>query len=211
MSGASEVQCRFARARGLVFDFDGTLVDSNPIKARAFERVFDDFPQRQEEILAYCNNHHHTPRDVKFRTVYETILKLPYTPEVDAKLHRCFEAETTGQIIRAREIPGALDFLRHVQETHWTGLLSSTPHQVLLEILKQRGWMEYFRQIRGAPVEKSLWLKELQKSKNWRPEEIVFFGDTQEDSRAAQAAGVHFGAVGKDVTHFKELVQAHVK
>jgi len=182
-------------AKGLVFDFDGTLVDSNPIKAQAFGSVFKEFGEQRDEILAYCNSNHHTPRDVKFRMVYEKILKLPFTSEVNQTLHRRFEGETTEQIIEAREIPGASDFLRWVQPTHWTGLLSSTPHPVMLEILERRNWFGYFRTIQGAPINKSLWLKELQEKEGWRPEEMIFFGDTQEDASAAQAAGCVFVAV----------------
>ena len=51
---------RFGSAKALVFDFDGTLVDSNAIKWKAFEACFDRFPDRREEILSYCRGNNHT-------------------------------------------------------------------------------------------------------------------------------------------------------
>ena len=99
-------------ARVLVFDFDGTLVDSNSIKWRAFEACFSDFPDQLPEILAYCRSFNHTPRDVKFRHIYETILRRPYGPDVEQALLKRFGRETTEPIVEAAEIPGAEEFLR---------------------------------------------------------------------------------------------------
>lgn len=194
------------QARALVFDFDGTLVDSNSIKWRAFELCFGEFPDRLEEILAYCRGHHHTPRGEKFRYVYERILGLPFTSEVEAALQGRFAGETTRQIIEAPEIPGATCFLRTATRRQITAALSSTPHETLLHILGERGWREYFGVIQGAPVHKAAWLQAFRERRGLQGNDVVFFGDTPEDASAARAAGWTFIAVVKDkppgdVTH----------
>jgi len=183
-------------ARALVFDFDGTLVDSNSIKQRAFERCFSDFPERLEEIMAYCGRRHHTPRWEKFRYVYENILGLPYTHEIEAALSTRFAGETTRQIIEAGEVPGAARFLEIVTYSHTTAVLSGTPHEILLAILEARDWLNYFKCVQGAPVDKSAWLAELRGKHGSRPGAVVFFGDTPEDADAARRAGCAFIAVG---------------
>ena len=181
-----------SRARSLVFDFDGTLVDSNAIKYRAFERCFEDTPAaRQVEILVYCRGAHHTPRWEKFRHVYERILKRPYTFKVQEKLLRRFDVETTRPIAQAPEIPGASRFLAHVARTHVTALLSSTPQEILMEILEDRGWRGYFQVVQGAPVDKAQWLAAWCRTHK----ETLFFGDTVEDARAARRAGCLFVGV----------------
>lgn len=185
-----------ARAQALVFDFDGTLVDSNPIKWRGFELCFADFPDRLEEIMAYCRGYNHTPRWGKFRYVYERILGLPYTPEVERALLTRFAEETTRQIIEAPEIPGVTGFLAVVSRSHMTAVLSSTPHETLLHILKQRGWRGYFKVMQGAPVDKAAWLKGFRAEHGFRGDAVVFFGDAREDALAVQAAGCAFIAVG---------------
>lgn len=186
------------RARVLVFDFDGTLVDSNSIKWQAFEACFAEFPDRLAEIMAYCRGEHHTVRGEKFQHVSERILGLPYTPEVATELHARFDAASTRQIIGAPEVPGATRFLEAVRGTHLTGLLSSTPHRILLQILSGRGWRDYFRAVRGAPVEKTRWLEAFRRPRGLHATEAVFFGDTQEDADAAHAAGWTFVVVANE-------------
>ena len=182
----------------LAFDFDGTLVDSNPIKWRAFERCFTEFPEQREEILAYCCGQHHTPRGDKFRHVYERILKRPYPPEIPAALHARYEAETTQQIIAAPEVPGAERFLREAGRGREIALLSSTPHDVLTEIIDRRRWRAYFRQVQGAPVDKADWLRRARESRGLAPETLLFIGDTEEDAQAAAAAGCAFLGIGAE-------------
>lgn len=189
------------RARALVFDFDGTLVDSNAIKHRAFERCFADAPAaRREAIAAYCRGSHHTPRWEKFRHVYEQILKRPYTFELQEKLLRRFDIETTRPIARAPEIPGASRFLAQAARTHVTALLSSTPQEALLDILDRRGWRGHFQTVQGAPVNKTKWLARWRATQGYGGDEVVFFGDTAEDARAAQRAGCVFvGVANQDL------------
>ena len=181
----------------VVFDFDGTLVDSTPIKHRAFEACFAEFVDQREEILNYCWGHHHTPRSEKFRHVYEQLLGLSYTPEVAERLHQQFEEATTQQIIEAAEIPGAEQCLALMRQTHVTAILSSTPQVVLRHILMGRNWLRYVHLVQGAPVKKAHWLTHLRLAWGGHASAVVFFGDTPEDGHAAREAGCTFVHVGE--------------
>jgi phosphoglycolate phosphatase len=184
-----------ARARVLIFDFDGTLVASNDIKWRAFEAVFQPFPDALPAIVEYCRGNNHTVRGAKFRHVYEHILRRPYTPEIDAGLHREFERLTTAAIIASPEVPGAERFLASLRGRKTVGVLSSTPHDVLLRILDARGWRHYFDVVQGAPIDKAAWLSGYQRAHGFYLEDAAFFGDTAEDRAAAQHAGWPFVGV----------------
>jgi sugar-phosphatase len=185
-------------ARALVFDFDGTLVDSTPIKWRAFEACFEGFGERREEILAYCHGHHHTPRAVKFRYVYERILGLAYTAAAAEELETRFAALTTDRIIAAPERPGVTGFVARVRLRHFTALLSSTPHEILCSIVEARGWRGWFNALRGAPVDKAEWLRALRAERRLSPREFLFFGDPPVDAAAGAAGGATFVAVGDE-------------
>ena len=194
------------QTRAVVCDFDGTLVDSNAIKWRAFETVFAEFADRLPEIMAYCRGCHHVPRHEKFRHVVERILGRPYTPELERRYLAQYAAATTHAIIGAPEIPGATAFIRRVRSTHVTGVLSSTPHQVLEEILMRRGLRSAFDEVRGAPVQKAAWLREFSAYRSFEPREVVFLGDTPEYAAAAEAAGCEWIGVGVGVADHAEIV-----
>lgn len=180
------------RARALVFDFDGTLVASNTIKWHAFEQCFEDFSEERSVIVEYCRGGNHTPRGEKFRYVYETILRRPYTADIAAMLHRRFEAETTAQIIAAPARSGAEEFLEWLRPRSVCAVLSSTPQNILEYIIAERGWQRYFEIIRGAPVDKAQWLQEFRRGRRFRGREVVFFGDSPEDAAAARKARCTF-------------------
>ena len=188
----------FSTIRAMVFDFDGTLVNSNAIKRRAFELCFAGFPEYREDILRYCWGHHHTPRDEKFRYVYEQILEQPYTANVAANLHARFESATTRQILEAPEIPGASAFLQRIESSHLTAVLSSTPQAILTDLVVRRGWRDYVQVIQGAPVKKAAWLRDFRRARGLGASEILFFGDAEEDAEAARTAGCAFVTVGNE-------------
>lgn len=185
------------KCKALIFDFDGTLVDSNAIKRGAFEKCFADEPQHFQEILAYCRGNNHIPRKTKFRHVYEKILKRPYTAGVETRLLNLYAEHTTQQVISAREISGARDFLERFAFQKKTALLSSTPHEILLEILERREMRHCFQIIQGAPVEKAPWIQKFLKQHGLKNSEAVFIGDSAEDVAAAQTADIFFIGVGE--------------
>lgn len=201
----TDIRTKIERAKALVLDFDGTLVDSNDIKRNAFEKCFVDYPERFEAIMAYCKGNNHIPRHVKFRHAFENILKLPYTAGIEKQMLETYAAQTTSQVIAAKEIPGATKFLEKFYRQKELALLSSTPHETLLHILDKRGMKKYFGAVQGAPVDKSGWLKKFIADRGLKKEEVAFIGDSFEDLRAAKEAQIFYIGVGLDIPHFNEI------
>lgn len=200
-----QLEERIDQAKALVFDFDGTLVDSNPIKWRAFERCFAEFPEHLPEILRYCHGNPHIPRGDKFKYVVERILGRPYTPKMAGELHWRFEANTNRQIIEAPALPGAQELLEALeQQKKVTALLSSTPHEIIWDILRGRSWGSYFMRVRGAPVHKATWLSAFRGEHGGKKQSVLFFGDTQEDADSALEADCAFIAVANPDVHSPE-------
>ena len=183
-------------ATAVIFDFDGTLVDSNEIKRRGFDHAFADYPESMDEIRAYCYGFNHTNRYEKFRYVTENILRIDFTPELEKRFAQRYAEFTTSSVADAPEIPGAEAFLRSLMPNR-PALLSSTPTEILLMILERRGWRSLFSRVQGAPVNKREWLQEFQHSLGCTPRDLVFFGDTDEDARSAEEAGCVFIRVGR--------------
>jgi beta-phosphoglucomutase-like phosphatase (HAD superfamily) len=123
--GNEAVSAAVESAKAVVFDFDGTLVDSNEIKWSGFEHVFSEFKERLPEISAYCRGNNHTIRGEKFRVVCEQIFTVS-TLRSGAVVTRAL-CGVYHQCGCAHRIPGAAEFIRKVGDRP-TALLSSTPH-----------------------------------------------------------------------------------
>ena len=59
---------RLYRYDAIVFDFDGTLVNSNEIKTWAFGELYKEYGEKiVQQIIAYQKEHEGISRFVKFR------------------------------------------------------------------------------------------------------------------------------------------------
>src|SRR4051812_5015565 len=93
-----DLTAKLNRCRAFVFDFDGTLVDSNDIKTKAFETKFSDHDVKSAAISQYCRESVHLARFDKFEHIYRNILNLRYTPHVQVELNRRFNHLTTDAV-----------------------------------------------------------------------------------------------------------------
>jgi hypothetical protein len=67
--------------QAVIFDFDGVILESVDVKGWAFGRLFEGFPEHTEKILYYHHAHGGVSRHVKFRYIYENILKQTLSDE----------------------------------------------------------------------------------------------------------------------------------
>ena len=71
----------------IVFDFDGTLVDSNEIKSRAFGKLYKSYGEEiVRKVVDYHSQHEGISRFIKFKYWQEILLGQPYTDELGEQL-----------------------------------------------------------------------------------------------------------------------------
>jgi phosphoglycolate phosphatase-like HAD superfamily hydrolase len=175
------------------FDFDGVLADSVEVKTKAFARLFEPFgPEVQARVVEHHRRHSGVTRVDKFRHYYREFLHQPLLDEELAELCRRFARLVVDEVVAAPEIPGAEAFLRLFVEKLPLFVVSAAPEGEVQEIVHRRGWIEYFREVRGAPRTKRENLEILVRTHSLNPGQCWFFGDAESDYRAAQACGVHF-------------------
>jgi phosphoglycolate phosphatase-like HAD superfamily hydrolase len=189
--------------RCLVFDFDGTLVDSNHVKDRAFFDVFDGLNARQEveEVLR-----EQTDLD-RGGIVAEVLRRL----ELGGQLPRECDAGALAQqlveeygrladeaVNRAAEIPGATAALRHLNGRHLMYVASATPEDALRRAVTTRGWSGFFEGVYGRPSRKPEILRRICAAHALTGHAVAMIGDRSADRDAARALGCHFIGVGED-------------
>ena len=90
------------RYDAIVFDFDGTLVESNEVKAWAFGKLYEDYGEViVQQVIAYHREHEGISRFVKFRYWHEHLLHQHYTDEIGEKLSQSYSELVLDAIIQA--------------------------------------------------------------------------------------------------------------
>jgi phosphoglycolate phosphatase-like HAD superfamily hydrolase len=178
--------------KAIVFDFDGTLLESAEIKTDAFAELFRDHPQHQREILEYHLAHAGISRYLKFRAIYRDILKRPLVQEEEERLGLTFQRLIAEQIAVCPYVPGARAFLQTVAGQYKCFIASGTPDAELQPLVAQRGLEEFFDEVHGAPAAKAEILKSILRRHALAPSEVLSIGDALSDLEAARAEQIPF-------------------
>ena len=186
----------------IVFDFDGTLIDSNQLKYDAFFKLFPfDAPPKNiiEEVLDEFleESRYVILREILKRVDTETINE----NELDNRV-RELATEYNDLVVdgakRCREKPGAKEVLESLSKRYRLYLSSTTPEVSLKEIVKHRKWRNYFCDIFGYPNDKASVLLMIIKKEGLNPVEVLVVGDGMSDMDSADKVGCRFFHVIKD-------------
>jgi phosphoglycolate phosphatase-like HAD superfamily hydrolase len=176
----------------IVFDFDGTIVESMSIKTDAFRRLFADYPDQVEQIVSLHLQHGGRSRYEKFEMIFRDILGR--TPGADefAALGRRFESLVADAVATCPFVPGASRFLEEFSSRVPLAVVSGTPHDELERILERRAIRSHFVEVHGSPPGKETILADMLRHRAWPAAEVLLVGDAMSDYQAARSSGVRF-------------------
>jgi HAD superfamily hydrolase (TIGR01549 family) len=172
--------------KALLFDLDGTLLDSFAVHYQAYEAMFARFGIRitRETFLAsYSPNWYHT---------YER-MGLPGNSWDDANAYWLEEAAKR----QAELFPGVREMLATLGRSRKLGLVTSGSRHRVMTDLERTGIRPYFqivvtgndiKQPKPSPEGLELALASL----GLQPHEAVYLGDSYADYEMARSAGVEF-------------------
>lgn len=177
----------------MVFDKDGVLVDSEPIKLAALEELFLDFPASFEAIRAFNRANIGMPRREKLEHFFGQIIQAPDTEaRVEEYLDRAYW-HMRATLMRAPATPGLIDFIR--SSTHPKYVCSVAVREEVEDQMEALGLRDAFAGLFAYPERKADVLRALSQS---HEDPVLFWGDTMRDYQAAQEAGVAFIGVCLD-------------
>ena len=187
----------------VVFDFDGTLIESNEIKRRAFYEVTKNLVDAGillDKILSY-------PDSGDRYDIFDTLiieLKLDREVFVSAsKLSDSYTKICEYEISRAPEIKGAVKTIKELRSLGVKIFISSaTPEITLQKIIDMRGWKDMINMALGSPDSKIDHLQTILTKNKYSISEVVYVGDSEVDRDAALLVGCRFVGIGKDWSRF---------
>lgn len=178
--------------KGIIFDFDGVILESVDIKTEAFKELFSDYPDKISEITRYHLLNGGISRFVKFRYIHEKILKKGLSGDREIELGRRFSEIVSHRMAEVPFVAGAKEFLEKNKQRYRLFLASGTPEEELNTIARLRGLGGYFYKIYGSPRQKIDIINDILRDYNFSKNEIVFVGDSASDYIAAAQAGIVF-------------------
>ncbi|MCP4338673.1 MAG: HAD family hydrolase [Desulfobulbaceae bacterium] len=186
--------------QAIFFDFDGVLVNSNPIKTEAFRTLFRKYNEEiVAEIVAHHQQHCGISRVEKIRYVHQYIIRQPLTEEVVADRAAEYSKLVLEKVIEAGWIDGAKEFLDNFPGALPIFVISGTPETELREIIDRRKMSAYFGEILGSPIKKPVHIRNLLSDYQLVPDRCVFVGDALTDYAAARETGLQFIGIHGDV------------
>jgi phosphoglycolate phosphatase len=178
----------------LVLDFDGVVVDSVPIKSRAFR---DCYPEATSDEHAAIEAHHHAhggiSRREKFIHFETALFGRGLDPDRIEALCRRYATLVYDAVVACRPIPGAPGFLAAADAAGVPmHLVSGTPETELRAIVAARGWQAHFESVTGAPTSKPAAFARIARDGGHAPEDLLAVGDSRTEFDAAEGLGMPF-------------------
>jgi phosphoglycolate phosphatase len=176
----------------IVFDFDGTLVQSAMVKRRAFFEIFPDHCAPAVEAVLTRD-----PDGSRFSVIPQMLAECSARgfdagTANETRLLEAFAERVAHGVANAPEVPGAISALRKAGEAGAVYIFSMTPHDELLRQIETRGWAGLVREAWGFPNLKPQTLAMLLARHDCVPQRAIVIGDGESDERAARENGTRF-------------------
>jgi phosphoglycolate phosphatase len=183
--------------RLVLFDFDGTLVDSNALKQACMRATVADLPGG---LAALARARRLGGNRYTLFAEVARLLDPSGVPSAIARRGRALAAAYTRCCARAiaaaperRGARAALAALKARGIRIW--LNSATPHADLLGIVRGRGLMPWLDGVLGGPASKTANLRAALAAERVAPRQALMVGDGADDLEAARALGTLFVAI----------------
>jgi HAD superfamily hydrolase (TIGR01549 family) len=184
--------------QAILFDFDGTLVQSNQIKRDMLFTVARTAGADDRLTAEVLDSNAHLDRFGLYR---EILVQIGYEGDIDDKIDELCDlyAElTVAAISKAPEIPGAEEFLKQYSDELPMYINSATPEESLRKTVEERGWAGFFRGVYGRPKSKNDIVERVKEETGLSADKILFVGDSLQDLESAQACGCPFLGVAHE-------------
>jgi len=178
---------------GIIFDFDGVLVESVDVKTQAFAKLFEQYGSDVvQQVVNYHLANGGLSRFAKIKYYYSDILEKPLTDcELDLLCEQ-FSDMVVEQVVNAPPVKGVKPFLNNNYTEYDLFIVSGTPQDEIRNIVRRRGINQYFKGVFGSPADKVMLTRHVIEMNNLDKEKFLFVGDALTDYDAARRNEINF-------------------
>ncbi|MFO0990565.1 MAG: HAD hydrolase-like protein [Hyphomicrobiales bacterium] len=179
------------RFDAIIFDFDGTLVDSAGVKYDSFFKLFPPTKEHRAVVKDVLARDPDGSRHAVIPRMIDAMRKGGLDLPEDNHVLRYGEVVEAG-VTTAPECPGASALLARLQGQAKLYIASNTPQEAVRRQAELRGWSRHFDGIFGYPSRKTDVVRDILKAEGIKPDRLAFVGDGISDEEAARANGCVF-------------------
>lgn len=171
----------------IIFDFDGVILKSHIIKAKAFYQIFKIFGKtKANKARRYHLSKAGISRFKKFKYIKKNILK--NVKISNKQLNILFSKYCLNKILNLKIDKKLLKFLKLNYKKHQLYISTGSPQNEIIQILKKKKLYNFFYKVYGSPSTK---IQHIRKIKSFNKKNI-FIGDSIDDIKAAKKTNVSF-------------------
>lgn len=178
----------------IIFDFDGVVLDSVPIKTKAFCRLFEAFGSSHvDTFVKYNKENNGVSRYIKINYFFENIVNKPVGEEEVLYYLKRYSELTREELCDSRYlIEDCVSFIKNNYKKFNMHIASGADEEDLRHICAKLQLTPYFISIHGSPMPKNLIIKNLLYANGYSDEEVVLVGDSVNDYVAAKENNIYF-------------------
>ncbi|MEM6523607.1 MAG: HAD hydrolase-like protein [Bacteroidota bacterium] len=178
----------------VLWDFDGVILDSMPIRELGFRKVLEEYSEDKVELLiTYHNKNGGLSRYNKFDYFFRNILETAIDDKRIQELARNFSTEMKKLLTdKSLLIKDSLSYIKSYFSTQEFHIVSGSDNFELNFLAKELEINQYFRSINGSPTPKKQIVNKLIINNTWGLDEVCLIGDSFNDLEAAHNNGITF-------------------
>ena len=180
--------------KNILFDFDGVIIDSMPIREAGFRLIFQDFDKYLvDKLIDYHNQNGGLSRYVKIDFFFNHILKKPIQKDQSLSYAKSFSDIMKKELVKKEYlITDSLFFIKENYKKYNLHIVSGSDEEELQYLCNELGIETYFHSIHGSPTTKSMLVKKILLGNNYDTNETILIGDSINDLDASIDNGIKF-------------------
>ena len=194
--------------KNILWDFDGVILDSMPIRDYGFRKVFESYPEELvEEFIKYHRLNGGLSRFHKIKYFYNTLLSKDISKEQIQEYADKFTIIMKEQLINKKYlIQDSVDFIKSNHKNYNFHIVSGSEHHELNYLCEKLDLAECFLSINGSPTPKNDLVKNLLEQEQYNKEETILIGDSINDYDAAIINGISFYGFNNEELREKSVI-----
>lgn len=180
--------------KNIIFDFDGVVLDSVPVKTEGYRQLFKEFPNDLvQKMVDYHELNGGISRYKKVKYFFNELLNEEISEDKIQEYAIKYSELTKLELTKEKYlIEDTFNYIKSNFNKYNMHVASGADHEDLMFICDKLNLKEYFLSIEGSPKVKSEIVKEILETNNYSLEETILVGDSINDYEAAKLNGIKF-------------------